>query len=443
MFIRNSEMKLMLGECLKSRGYSEERAAEAVIRDYNSLASSHVRYTDKNKNLIRSYFGLIRMDAYDEVGRALRITLTGQMPLNMFLSVASSKTRDKKRAEECVPNGATETPKEPVATPAPVVSKEDKQASDAIALLGSALGTLTSKIALDKMEATVMDVMKDELRSFIVQEYGPIEKRITLHTDVKTSEIKGVTSEAFETVLKYVSNKVPVFLTGPAGCGKNYMCKQVAEALGLDFYSTNAVTQEYKLSGFTDAVGEYQESTFYKAFTKGGLFMLDEVDASIPEALIVLNAAIANGYFDFPAPIGQVQAHPDFRVIAAGNTFGSGATLTYVGRNQLDGASLDRFALVPISYSPKIEEALARGDSDLLTLCRSFRSACEQSGVQAIVSYRAIANMAKMSDLLEPLTLIKHNLVKSLTKADLNILNPLINGGGKWVTAFKSLVASA
>lgn len=69
--------------------------------------------------------------------------------------------------------------------------------------------------------------------------------------------------------------------------------------MGLDFYFTNAVSQEYKLTGFIDANGKYQETQFYKAFTQGGLFFLDEMDASIPEVLVILNAAIANRYFDF------------------------------------------------------------------------------------------------------------------------------------------------
>lgn len=80
-------------------------------------------------------------------------------------------------------------------------------------------------------------------------------------------------------------------------CHFPVICQQVAEALGLDFYFTNAVTQEYKLTGFIDANGNYQETQFYKAFTKGGLFFLDEMDASIPETLIILNAAIANRYY--------------------------------------------------------------------------------------------------------------------------------------------------
>ncbi|MCA7081854.1 AAA family ATPase, partial [Staphylococcus aureus] len=112
----------------------------------------------------------------------------------------------------------------------------------------------------------------------------------------------------------------PLLLVGPAGSGKNVVLEQVAKDLGKDFYFTNAVTEEYKLTGFIDASGTYQETQFYQAFTKGGIFFLDEMDASVPEALVILNAAIANRYFNFPN--GKAQAHPDFTVVAAAYTTG-------------------------------------------------------------------------------------------------------------------------
>ncbi len=93
---------------------------------------------------------------------------------------------------------------------------------------------------------------------------------------------------------------IPIFPIWPSRLRKNVICKQVAESLGLEFYFTNAVTQEYKLTGFIDANGRYHETQFYKAFVNGGVFMLDEIDASSPEVLVILNAAIANKYFDFP-----------------------------------------------------------------------------------------------------------------------------------------------
>ena len=134
----------------------------------------------------------------------------------------------------------------------------------------------------------------------------------------------------FEMIKTCVENKIPVYLAGPAGSGKNHTLEQVAKVLGLEFYFTNSVQQEYKLTGFIDAGGNFHETEFYKAFKNGGLFFLDEMDASIPEVLVLLNAAIANGYFEFPN--GKITAHEDFRVVAAGNTVGSGADEAYTGR---------------------------------------------------------------------------------------------------------------
>ena len=218
---------------------------------------------------------------------------------------------------------------------------------------------------------------------------------------------------------------------------------EVAEALGLKFYFTNAVTQEYKLTGFTDAMGTYQPTQFYKAFTEGGVFMLDEMDASIPEVLVILNAAIANRYYDFPAPIGYVEAHPDFRVIAAGNTTGNGADIEYVGRNQLDAASLDRFALVRIDYCEAIENSVAMGDIELADFCRDFRRAAQTAGIQVIVSYRAIGRLAKMVQLLDLPEALRTCLTKGMEKDDINIIIAGISKNGKYKEALKKVAEAA
>jgi len=274
----------------------------------------------------------------------------------------------------------------------------------------------------------MIDGIKDEVRNFIQDEYGPLERKVITSVNGVTHETKGFVHDKFDTVLKFVANDEPVFLTGPAGSGKNYICKQVAESLGLRFYFSNAITQEYKLTGFTDANGNYQPTQFYKAFTEGGLFMLDEIDASIPEVLVILNAAIANRYFDFPAPIGYKEAHPDFRVIAAGNTTGHGADYEYIGRNHLDGASLDRFAMVKIDYSKSIEDGLA-SDRELAKFCREFRKAGQKAGVSVIVSYRAIERLAKMIPVMKLEDALKTCLVKDLEKDDLRmIITELDNG---------------
>lgn len=153
-----------------------------------------------------------------------------------------------------------------------------------------------------------------------------------------------------------VAARVNVLLVGPAGSGKTTAVEKVAQALGLQFYATGAVSSEYKLTGFVDAQGRIVSTAFRKAFEHGGLFLFGETDASMPGALLAFNTALANNWMDFPD--GVIQKHPDFRVVADANTFGTGADRQYVGRNKLDAASLDRYAVLEWGYDEALEASL-------------------------------------------------------------------------------------
>lgn len=291
-------------------------------------------------------------------------------------------------------------------------------------------------------EDEIMNIIVPKIDARIKEVYGFLPEKHEIKTPTETRKIEGTLHEKFDEVLQIVNLDIPVYLTGKAGTGKNVICKQVAEALGLDFYFTNAVTQEYKLTGFIDANGKYQETQFYKAFTKGGVFFLDEMDGSIPEVLIILNAAIANRYFDFP--IGKVEAHPNFRIIAAGNTLGTGADNNYTGRYCLDRASLDRFALVNIDYSPKIEKAMALNNMDLVNFAHAFRKATDSMGIECLFSYRTINRIAKLEQVFSNLKeVIQISLLKGMDVDDLNIINKELAKdkelkGNKYVEAMKA-----
>lgn len=298
---------------------------------------------------------------------------------------------------------------------------------------GNQLQKMMLQVLAEQSTEKVFDMVKPMLDNHIKENYGILPKRVEVKVNDKVKEIKGVTHEKFEDVLKLVNLDIPVYLEGPAGTGKNVICKQVAESLDLKFYFTNAVTQEYKLTGFIDANGNYQETQFYKAFKNGGLFFLDEMDASIPEVLIILNAAIANKYFDFPN--GKIEAHPDFRVIAAGNTLGTGATIEYNGRYQIDGASLDRFAIIHIDYSRTIEEVLAQGDTELLDFIHDFRKISDNMGIYCICSYRTIERIKKLENQFELKDILKMSLIKSLSKDDIRMLKNELDPNNKYSMA--------
>lgn len=322
------------------------------------------------------------------------------------------------------------------AQPAPASEMSAKTALD---FLGAAVVDILAKTKTEEIQKVILDSCEQKVRDFIKAEYGAIEHKVVTVIDGKKFEGEGVAHEKFDTIVKFVANNEPVFMTGPAGSGKNVLCQQVAKALGLNFYFSNAVTQEYKITGFTDAMGVFHESQFYKAFKYGGLFMLDEMDASIPEVLVILNAAIANRYFDFPAPIGYVEAHPDFRVVAAGNTFGLGANYEYVGRNQLDMASLDRFAVVKVSYDRNIELNVAQGNVELVDFADDLRKAAEKAGIRFIISYRAIGRIAKLEGLLGLDEALKTCLIKSLEKDDISALLSNVTVNNKYTKAVEKI----
>lgn len=307
--------------------------------------------------------------------------------------------------------------------------------------LGNQLEQIMLKVLAEQSVDKVLDIAKPILEKHIVETFGVLPQIHEVVTPEGKREVKGITHEQFDTVLNLVHADIPVFLTGPAGTGKNVICKQVAKALGLEFYFSNAVTQEYKITGFIDANGHYNGTQFYDAFTKGGLFMLDEMDASVPEVLVMLNAAIANRYFDFPT--GRVEAHPDFRLIAAGNTFGTGADIEYTGRYQLDAASLDRFAMVTIDYSPAIENAIAQGDTDLVGYIHAFRSACGEAGIKQLATYRAIERIKSLGDSMPLEQVLQICLIKGMPKDDLRVVLDSMDLGirNKYFAATKALIA--
>lgn len=317
-------------------------------------------------------------------------------------------------------------------SPAPAPSKPSG--------VGSKLEELLIKTIAEQSVEEIVKLAKPQLEKHIIETFGVLPQVHEVKTPTGTHEIKGVVHEKFDTVLNLVNADIPVFLTGAAGTGKNVICKQIAEAMGLNFYFTNAVTQEYQLKGFIDANGTFHDTQFYKAFTEGGLFFLDEMDGSIPETLIILNAAIANRYFDFPT--GKVEAHPNFRIIAAGNTVGTGADIEYTGRFQLDASSLDRFALIEIDYSPAIEKAVTNNNLDLCSFARAFRQITEESGIRCLCTYRALERITKLDGVFELSEVLKMSLTKGLRKDDVVII---VNGfnkkhiSNKYVEALKNI----
>ena len=234
----------------------------------------------------------------------------------------------------------------------------------------------------------------------------------------KAEKVEGITHPKYDEVLAMIAEGENVYLYGPAGSGKNVLCAQVAKGLGIPFYYQNTVLTKFDLSGFKNAVGDFEKTEFFEAFTKGGLFMLDEVDNSTAEAMVALNAALAKGYYSFPG-VGRVDVHPDFRCIAAGNTIGTGADSAYCGRYKLDASSRDRFCFEGIDYCEEIEAAITAGDdTGLLVFIHDLRKAVQDVGAEIILGYRGISRLHKWQKVFGFKKCLKKFVTKGLEEVD-------------------------
>lgn len=234
----------------------------------------------------------------------------------------------------------------------------------------------------------------DEARVIsLIQKHAPKPEVPTYRVEIKLPDRPVITEEAkprhevFPELVSALGSGRNVLLVGPAGCGKTHLARQAAEALGFDFRFTGAIGSEYKLLGYTDAHGRLVETEYRRAYMSGAVFLFDEMDGSAPGALLSFNAGLANGHQDFPDSV--VARHPNFRAIAACNTYGHGADRQYVGRNQLDAASLDRFYVIPMDYDEKLERVIF-GDCDWTTYVHKVRNAVRSLNIRHVVSMRAI-----------------------------------------------------
>jgi cobaltochelatase CobS len=244
----------------------------------------------------------------------------------------------------------------------------------------------TSASLADMVFETVR-ARRDELLEGV--ELGSVQRKVLhiVRPDLTHVEVEGQ-HQTFEDLLLVVSQRDHVMLVGPAGTGKTSGAKSVAHALGLrwSYWASNPRVTASALMGFMDANGQYVRTQFREAYEHGGVFILDEVDNAAPDLLTALNGAIENGTASFPD--GLVERHPDFVVVATANTYGKGADRVYSGRQQLDGATLDRFIVLNWGYDLDLERQLAPVDA-WTDYVQAVRQVVESNTIREVVSMRA------------------------------------------------------
>lgn len=251
----------------------------------------------------------------------------------------------------------------------------------------------------------------------------------------KKAKVEGLKHKKFDELVNIAFIRQPMLLVGMAGTGKSQVAEQIAEGFKLPFYSMSvgAQTSKSDIIGYMHAGGGYVSTLFRQAYENGGVFLMDEIDAGNANVLIQINAALANGYCAFPDKM--VKKHEDFIFIASANTYGYGANRQYVGRNQLDSATLDRFAIVEFDLDEDLEFSIAsqtKHGTTWLQLVRAARKYSDDNQLQVLITPRATIRGSWMLEtgmdvervvdicLLAPFPKDKRGNVKSLVSAGMD-----------------------
>ena len=187
--------------------------------------------------------------------------------------------------------------------------------------------------------------------------------------------------EKFDDILTMVLQNDAPYMYGPSGCGKTYMIQnQLAKLLGIDVVTNGYVLYEQDIIGYTNSgTGAYVPSNFYRCYKFGDIIFFDELDNGIANATTVLNSFLTGSEDDvYVFPNGEhVRRNPNFRIMAAGNTKGTGKTVAHNTRQKMDESVMQRLTPIEINYDNRIEKQILSDYPGWYEFAINFRSAIE------------------------------------------------------------------
>ena len=256
----------------------------------------------------------------------------------------------------------------------------------------------------------VKGIVESLIKPAVKEAVSNIQPQMIVIDKVKKTEYKSegaVNKIVFERCLKLANQPENSngMLVGPAGSGKTHIVGQIAKAMGRNFttLSVTAGISESHLTGWLLPVGDdgrfiHLDAPFLEAYENGNsIILLDEMDSADPNVLLCINQALANGGFTVAQrhEKAYVKRGENVTIFGACNTFGNGADHRYVGREQLDLSTLDRFDIIEMDYDKTMERALCGANHAVLEFAENVRKVISRNSLDRIFSTRKVLNYYK------------------------------------------------
>lgn len=170
---------------------------------------------------------------------------------------------------------------------------------------------------------------------------------------------------ALSTVLAWfmAGGKDGLFITGPKGCGKTDLVREICSRTNTNLYETNAYygMELAELIGHHTIIGGdtiWQDGPLSQAMDEGAPFMINEIDLMDPGTITGLNPVLEGHALSQDDNGGAiVHPQPGFKFIATGNTNGGGdSTGIFCGTERQNAAFMDRFWVIHMDYLPVEQE---------------------------------------------------------------------------------------
>lgn len=143
----------------------------------------------------------------------------------------------------------------------------------------------------------------------------------------------------------------PLFITGHSGNGKSSQVIHICAKNNIPMIRMNMTNQtdEEKLIGtktLVDGNVVIEEGPLLTAMRSGAVFLVDELDAASPNAILCIQSIMEGKSYFFGLTGEWVHPAPGFNIIATANTKGKGSDDgRYIGTNILNEAFLERFSV--------------------------------------------------------------------------------------------------
>ncbi len=165
--------------------------------------------------------------------------------------------------------------------------------------------------------------------------------------------------DQLESIALGAEQNTPVFVFGPAGCGKTTLFERLAALVGQPTiriqlnqrFTADEFVGKIELELDSDTgqqVTTWKDGALTSAMRYGRWLLLDEITAAPAGVMMKLQAVLEGRSLILTENNGEiVKPHPHFRIFASDNTNGRGdGTGLYAGTNVLNEATMDRFGVV-------------------------------------------------------------------------------------------------